>query len=61
VILGHEKNGSYETLTPPLGIEMRSKKINENYIIIDGKIDGESENYNRFAPGELLFFTKCGY
>jgi hypothetical protein len=39
---------------------MRSKKINENYIIIDGKIDGESENYNRFAPGELLFFTKCG-
>jgi hypothetical protein len=55
-----KKNGLYATLTPPLGVEMRSKKINENYIIIDGKIDGESENYNRFAPGELLFFTKCG-
>jgi hypothetical protein len=24
------------------------------------EIDGESEIYNRFAPGELLFFTKCG-
>ncbi len=56
------KNVFYDTLTPLLGVEMRSKqkKWNSYY---QTEFDGEPENNNHFMPRELLrtfnnFFTK---
>ena len=49
----------YATLTPPLGVDMRSKKINGHHIVRQNLMENPKKN-NRFAPRELLFWTKYG-
>jgi hypothetical protein len=53
-----KKSVLYATLTLPLGVEMRSRKLMDT--TIQTEFDGESEKNNLFAPGELLFLTKYG-
>ena len=50
-----KKNVLCKTLTPLLGAEMRSKKINGHQYQYQTGFEGESEKNNRFVPRELLF------
>ena len=54
-----KKNVLCQTLTPLLGVEMRSKKINGHHIIRQNLMENPKK-INRFVSIKFLFWTNYG-